>query len=129
MTPPTLLRKPKLHFDTTPNPSHVTFDDGKGMCRTIPWPHLVEARRESAEPDVVKIEIGEWLMVIRGHNLAPLYVAIEEKTLLRVRAQPELERDREREIDTYVTEVRFTKPPPGGLGVKRGGQVEFDLGR
>ena len=129
MTPPTLLRKPKLHFDTTPNPSHVSFDDGKGMHRLIPWPHLVEARWEYvAEPDVVKIEIGEWLMVIRGHNLGPLFVAVEEKTLLRVRAQPELGQEREREIDTYVTEVRFTKPPPGGLGVKRGGQVEFDLG-
>lgn len=128
MTPPTLLRKPKLHFDTTANPSHVTFDDGKGMRRTIPWPHLVEARWESAEPDIVKIEIGEWLMVLRGHNLGPFYAAIEEKTLLRVHAQPVLEQEREREIDTYLTEVRFTKPPPGGLGVKRGGQVEFDLG-
>ena len=98
------------------------------MRRIIPWPHLVEARWEYAEPDIVKIEIGEWLMVIRGHNLGPFYVAVEEKTLLRVRAQPELEQDREREIDTYVTEIRFTKPPPGGLGVKPGGQVEFDLG-
>jgi len=128
MTPPTLLRKPKLHFDTTANPSHVTFDDGKDMRRIIPWPHLVEARWAYAEPDVVKIEIGEWLMVLRGHNLGPLYVAVEEKTLLRVRAQPELGQDREREMDTYVTEVRFTKTPAVGLGVKGRGQVEFDLG-
>ena len=129
MTPPTVLRKPKLHFDTTPNPSHVSFDDGKGMRRLTPWPHLVEARWEYvAEPDIIKIAIDEWIILIRGHNLGPLYVAIEEKTLLRVRAQPELEQEREREFDTYITEVRFTKPPPGGLGVKRGGQVEFDLG-
>lgn len=125
MTPPTLLRKPKLHFDTTPNPSHVTFDDGKKMRRVIPWPHLVEARWEYAEPDIVKIEIGEWLMVIRGHNLGPLYVAVEEKTLLRVRAHPELEQEREREMDTYVIEIRFTQPTPGGLGLKRGGQIEL----
>lgn len=31
MTPAPILRKPKLHFDTAANPSHVTFDDGKEL--------------------------------------------------------------------------------------------------
>lgn len=127
MTPPTLFRKPKLHFDTTSHPNHVTFDDGKEMRRSIPWPHYVEARWEYAEPDIIKIEIGEWLMVIRGHNLGPLFIAIEEKTLLRVRAQQELEQDREREMDTFATEVRFTKPPPIDIGANRRGQIELEL--
>ena len=107
-------------------PARVTFDDGKEVRRAIPWLHLVEACWDYAEPDVLKIEIGEWLVLVRGHNLGPLYVAIEEKTLLRVRAQPELEKDREREIDTFATEVCFKKPPPGN-SIKRPGQVEFDL--
>lgn len=126
MSQPPVMRKPKLYFDTASNPSHVTFDDGKEMRRAIPWPHLVEARWGYAEPDVIKIEIGGWLTLIRGHNLGPLFVALEEKTLLRVRAQPALEQDREREMDTYAIEILFTKPPPG-VG-KHGGQIEFELG-
>jgi hypothetical protein len=128
MTPTTPLRKPKLHFDTAAHPSHVTFDDGKELKRNIPWLHYVEARWEYGEPDILKIEIGGWLVVIRGHNLGPLFSALEDHTLMRVRAQPDLGQDREREMDTFVIELRFTKPPAGGLGVKRGGQVEFDLG-
>lgn len=123
---PSPLRKPKLHFDTRTHPSHVTFDDGKDQRRNIPWSHYVEARWEYGEPDILKMEIGEWLVVIRGHNLGPLFLAIEDHTLLRVRAQPELGQDRERETDTFVTEIRFTEPPVGGS--KRGGQIEFDLG-
>lgn len=129
MTPPAHFRKPKFHFDTTSHPNHVTFDDGKEMRCNIPWPHYVEARWEYAEPDIIKIEIGEWLMVIRGHNLGPLYIAIEEKTLLRVRAQPELEQDREREMDTFAMEVRFTKPSPIDIGANRRGQIELELGQ
>jgi len=127
MTPTPLLRKPKLHFDTAANPSHVTFDDGKELRRNIPWLQYVEARWEYGEPDMVRIEIGEWLVVLRGHNLGPLFVAIEDRTLMRVRVQSGLEQDRDREADTFVTELRFTKPPAGGIGGKRRGQIELDL--
>ena len=65
-------------------------------------------------------------MVIRGHNLGPLFIAIEDQMLLRVRAQPELGQDREREMDTFATEVLFKKPPVGNTA-KRPGQIEFDL--
>ncbi len=109
MTPPTALRKPKLHFDTAAHPSHVTFDDGKEMKRNLPWQHYVEARWEYGEPDLVKVKIGGWVVVIRGHNLGPLFVAMEDHTLTRVRAQPALDGDREREMDTFVTMIRFSK--------------------
>jgi|APLak6261664116_1056043.scaffolds.fasta_scaffold49371_2 hypothetical protein len=82
MTPAPVFRKPKLHFDTASRPSHVTFDDGKVLKRNIPWSHYVEARWEYGEPDIVKIEIGGWLVVIRGHNLGPLFIAIEDQMLL-----------------------------------------------
>ncbi|MDP3071312.1 MAG: hypothetical protein Q8N18_13565 [Opitutaceae bacterium] len=111
MTPATVLRKPKLHFDTAAHASHVTFDDGKALRRNLPWLHYVEARWDHGEPDILKIEIGGWLVVIRGHNLGPLYLAVEERSLLRLRAQPELGQDREREMDTFASELRFTKPP------------------
>jgi hypothetical protein len=120
-------RKPKLYFDAAANPSHVTFDDGKEQRRNIPWLHYVEARWDYAEPDTIKMEIGDWLVIISGHNLAPVFLAIEDHTLMRLRAQPELGDDREREIDTFATEIRFTKPPAAN-GAKRRGQIEFDLG-
>ncbi|MBL9191977.1 MAG: hypothetical protein JNJ82_06440 [Opitutaceae bacterium] len=112
MTPTTVLRKPKLHFDTATHASHVTFDDGKALRRNLPWLHYVEARWDHGEPDILKIEIGGWLVVIRGHNLGPLYLAVEERSLLRLRAQPQLGQDREREMDTFASELRFAKPPP-----------------
>lgn len=128
MTPSTPLRKPKLHFDTGANPSHVTFDDGRELRRNIPWLHYVEARWAYGEPDILKMEIGEWLVVLHGHNLGPLFLAIEDHTLMRVRAQPDLAQDHERENDTFVVQVEFTKPPPGAPGAKRRGQIEFNLG-
>lgn len=40
--------------------------------------------------DVIKMEIGDWLVHFRGHNLEPLVRAIGNRTLVFVRAQPEL---------------------------------------
>jgi hypothetical protein len=120
------FRKPKLLFDVVVNPSHVTFDDGKELRRNIPWLHYVEARWDHAELDTIKVEIGDWLIVISGQNLGPLFLAIEDRTLARLRAQPRLREDREREFDTFATEIRFTKPPVKSLPRQRG-QIEFDL--
>ena len=58
------------------NPSHVTFDDGREVQRNIPWPHYVETRWAYGEPNIFKMEIGEWLGVLHGHNLGPFFVAI-----------------------------------------------------
>jgi hypothetical protein len=122
------LRKPKLYFDAGANPSHVTFDDGKDQRRNLPWMHYVEARWGYAEPDTIKIEIGEWLVIVRGHNLAPLFLAIEEHTLVRLRAQPELQADREHEADTFAVEIWFTKPPANPFGKRPPVQLELDTG-
>ena len=118
------FRKPKEHFDTETHPSHVTFDDGKAIRRNIPWLHYVEARWDYAEPDTIKMEIGDWVVFLSGHNLGPLFAAIENHTLTRVRALPEFLGDREREADTFVSEIRFVKPtlPP------HKGQMDCGLG-
>jgi hypothetical protein len=121
------LRKPKLHFDVVPNPSHISFDDAKVLIRVLPWSHYVCAQWDYAEPDVIKFECGEWLTFIHGRNLAPLLRSIEERTLTRVRAQPELTNDPEREGDSIVAELRFIKVPSRALRPKPGEQTEFDL--
>jgi hypothetical protein len=68
-------------FDVAAHPSHVAFDDGKELRRNIPWQHYVAARWAYGEPDMVKIEIGAWLVVMRGRNLGSLFIALEEFTL------------------------------------------------
>jgi hypothetical protein len=111
------FKKSREHFDTGSHPSHVTFDDGKDQRRNLPWSHYVEARWDYAELDTLKVEIGDWLIIIIGHNLAPLFLALEEQSLTRLRAQPEIAADRERELDTFATKIRFMKSPsPPRLG-------------
>jgi hypothetical protein len=128
MTTPTTLWKPKLHFDTDANPSHVAFDDGKEVRQVVPWLHFVNARWDYDEPETIKMKIGEWIVVMYGHNLGPLYLAIVERTLVRVRAQPDLAGDQKCELDTFVTSLRFTEPPSGGMGAKGRKQIELGLG-
>jgi len=120
------LRKPKVFFEVVANPSHVTFDDGRERRRNFPWFAYVEANWDHAELDTIKVEIGDWLVVVSGQNLGPLFQAIEDRTLARIRAQPRLREDREREFDTFATEIRFTKPPTKIMRT-RPGQSEFDL--
>ena len=122
------LRKPREYFDTTAHPSHVTFDDGKAIKRNFPWMHYAETRWLYHELDILRVEIGDWIVVIRGHNLAPLFVAIEEHTLLRLRAQPELAKDRERQIDSFAVEIRFERPLPGNLPVPKKPPTQLALG-
>ena len=121
------LRKPKLHFETVAGPSHVTFDDGKERRLNLPWTHYVQARWDYAEPDTIKIEIGEWRVVLRGHNLAPLFRVIEEQTLIRIRARPDLEADRENEADSFATRISFLKISPAGPGKAVQNQQELEL--
>ena len=121
------LRKPRHHFDIAAHPSHVTFDDGKELRRNLAWMNYTEARWEYAEPDIIKVEIGDWLIVITGYNLAPLFVVLEEQTLLRLRAQPQLKLDREREGDTFATAIRFLKGAAGNRTPQSMGQIEFGL--
>ena len=119
------LRKPRLHFDVAANPSHITFDDAKEQRRNIPWLHYTEARWEYDDPDTIRMEIGECCVVIRGHNLGPLFRSIEEQTLMRICARPELTENVSCETDTFATEIRFLRC--ANKSGKLNGQPELDL--
>ncbi len=119
------LRKPRQYFDTAQRPVHVTFDDGKNVCRNFPWLHFVEARWEHADRDAIKIYIGDLLILVTGHNLGALFTAIEDQTLARLRAQPDLGKDREHDVDSFATGIRFLKVVEAN---RRNGQIELELG-
>lgn len=124
MDPP--LRKPRLLFETASRPSHVTFDDGRMMRRNFPWHHYVEARWTYGEPDVIQVVIGDCHIVLAGHNLGPLFAALEEHALLRVRVEPE-SKDRERDGDSYVTRIVFQRAPrPAGKPGSGQTELGFD---
>ncbi len=121
------LRRPKMYFDVAASSSHVTFDDGLLLRRNLPWIDYVEARWAYGDPDSLAVEIGPWLVQIRGHNLDPLFAAIEEQTLLRVRARPQLDGDTGNLPDTFVTALQFSKSVVAPVP-RRHGQLEIDLG-
>ncbi len=101
-----MIRKPRLFFETAVNPPHLTLDAGE-QKKNLPWLHYAETRWDAFEPDYLKIEIGEWLVLLRGYNLGPLFTAIEEHSLQRLRALPDLEQKPEHIHDTFVAEIRF----------------------
>lgn len=120
-------RKARQYFDTVADPSHITFDDGKEDWRNFPWSLFVGARWQYSEPDFLRVEIGDTIVMLRGHNLGPLKQAIEEHTLLRVRSRPELEEDLANEPDSFVTKIVFRSAPPKGEQTKAGAQLEIEL--
>ena len=126
MNPPASIWKPKQFFDTAAHPDHVTFDDGKEQRRNIPWVDYVEGCWDYAEPHTIRVEIGNWLVLVRGHNLELLFQAIEGRTLVRLRAQPELEGNPNHACDCFATEIRFLRAP-SALPPQAGGQIELGL--
>lgn len=122
-------RKPRHYFDVEPGPSHVTFDDGRTQRRNLPWMHYVEAVWDYDEPALIRLEFGEWLVVVRGHNLAPLFQAIEEQVLVRVRARPDLAEDSDHETDSFVESIRFLRPRARKTPRAGGDQFEVPLGK
>lgn len=122
-----LARKPKLYFDTVAAPSHVTFDDGCELRRNFPWALYVGAWWEYKDPDVIKVEIGDWIVIVRGPNLSPLFQAIEEHALLRVCAHPELGEGETPFVDTFALEIRLFGPTAEPFGKVHPGQTEFKL--
>jgi hypothetical protein len=121
-----MFRKGRQHFDTTTRPSHVTFDDGNNQRLNLPWMHYIQTRWDHGDQDCVKVLIGDWLVLITGHNLGPLFTAIEEHELIRIRAQPDLMRDPEHADDSFATEIRFLSAPDKKS--RGNGQSELDLG-
>lgn len=118
-----VFKKGRQYFDTAQRPSHVTFDDGQSR-RNFPWMHYVEARWDSAEPEMIYVTIGNCQVTIRGHNIASLYTAIEDHALNRVRAHPEFANDPAHVDDSFAVEIRFMKAPEN----RKRGQSELDLG-
>jgi len=96
-------------FETSRNSPAVTFDDGN-VRRTLPYHDYIEACWPYGEPDTITVRIGDWIVVLHGHNLEPLFGALEEQSLKSVKARPELALEVAREVDTYVTEITFLPP-------------------
>lgn len=122
-----VMRKPRMFFDEAQRPSHVTFDDGERTRRSLPWSHYHSADWDYADPTAIRIEIGEWQVVISGHNLEALFRAIEDARLARIRAHPEFADDPAHEVDVFATHIRLihlesTSPRRG-----RGAQLQLPI--
>lgn len=87
--------------------AQATFDDGKNWRRNLAWLRYAGAHWSYAEPDMIRVEIDEWSILIQGHRLESLFRAIEDATLARVRAYPEWEHDRDHEPETVATAIRL----------------------
>lgn len=125
-----LSRKTRLHFETEPHPATVSFDDGR-MRRSLPYAHFVEVFWPHHDAATIKVEIGNYLVVLIGHNLQPLYEALVNQTLKRVEALPAFAKARGNEGDCFVTEIRFTVPPlamKAGLTSADAGPSQMPLG-
>ena len=101
------IRKPRMFFEQENRPANVTFDDGDCARKNLPWSHFYSADWNYADPTAIRIEIGDWQVVISGHNLEPLFGAIEAARLARVRAYPEYEHDPTHETDVFAISIRF----------------------
>lgn len=117
------FRKGRLYFDTGARPSHVTFDDGRQRKRNLSWAHYVEARWDYDEPGTIYMTIGNWVVVIIGHNISPLYTAIEDHKLTRVCARADFDRKTDHHDDSFATEIRFLRVRDSG----KKGQTELDI--
>jgi hypothetical protein len=100
-------RRPRSFFEECPSARSVTFDDGARCKRNLPWVRFLEAVWDYAEPGTVRVEIGDWQVIICGHNLEALFKAIETGQLQHVRAHPEFRDDPNREPDVFATSIRF----------------------
>lgn len=100
-------RKPRLFFDEEVHPANVTFDDGRSSRRNLPWSHYRSAQWGYDDPTVIRVEIGDWHVVLVGHNLGPLFGAIESARLVRVRVYPEFADDLAHDTDVFATSIRF----------------------
>jgi hypothetical protein len=100
-------------FEEDAHPAAVTFDDGERCRRNIPWSHFRCADWDYPDPTAIRVEIGDWLVVISGHNLQTLYAAIETARLKRVRAHPEFADDPAHEADVFATNIRFIQQASG----------------
>jgi len=114
-----------MFFDEEVHPANVTFDDGESSRRNMPWSHFRCADWDYADPTAIHVEIGDWQVVISGHNLEPLFGAIEVARLARVRAYPDFADDPAHEADVFATNIRFIHL--ASASPKRGRAVQLRL--
>ena len=128
-------RRVRQYFETELRPPvTVIFDDGK-MERCLPYAQFNEAYWPHRDRNTLNVEIGNWLVVLRGQNLAPLFEAISNHTLRRVDVLAQLLPGGSmgiEEADTFVTEILFTVPPlkmtAAQVGKGGGGQLPLLIG-
>lgn len=119
------LRKPRTFFEEAPRPPCVTFDDSERWRRNLPWMRYADADWDYSDPATIRLEIGDWKVVISGHNLGPLFAAIERAQLVRVEAHPEFADDPSHGEDVFVTSIRFIHLTL--TGGKANGSSQLDL--
>jgi chloramphenicol O-acetyltransferase len=93
-------------FETGQHLPTVTFDDGK-VRLNLPYHDYVECCWSYLEPDTVTVKIDKVVVVLRGHNMEPLFDAFGEQSLKSVKARPELALDPKQQANSYVTEITF----------------------
>jgi hypothetical protein len=101
--------KGRHYFDTANRPPTVTFDDGRDCRRNFSWVRYAGSHWSYAEPDVIHVEIDEWMVVVTGHNLDHLFRAIQEQSLQSLPVHPEWESEPTRADDTFATGIQFVK--------------------
>lgn len=101
------VRRPKMFFDEDAHSAGMTFDDDESCRRNLPWSHFHSADWDYTDPTAIRVEIGDWQVVISGHNLEPLCRTIEVARLARVRAHPDFADGPAHEADVFATSIRF----------------------
>jgi len=114
-----------MFFDEGVHPANVTFDDAESSRRNMPWSHFRCADWDYTDPTAIHVEIGDWQVVISGHNLEPLFGAIEVARLARVRAYPDFADDPAHEADVFATNIGFIHL--ASASPKRGRAVQLRL--
>lgn len=122
-----VTRKPRLFFDECTHPSAVTFDDGARTRRNLPWSHYRCAEWNYEDPTAIRVEIGDWRVVISGHNLGAFFEAIESARLVRVKPHPEFAEDPAHETDVFATSIRFIHITSAAAKGRGPAQLQFSL--
>ena len=78
-------------------------------------------------PTAIRIEIGDWQVVISGHNLEALFRAIEAARLLRICAHPEFADDPAHEVDVFATHIRFIHQESASSRRRLSGQLRLPI--
>src|SRR5688572_10666977 len=121
-------RKPRTFFEVSPSPRSVTFDDGTHCKRNLPWVRFLEAVWDYSDPGTVQIEIGDWQVVICGHNLEQLFDAIATAQLESVRAHPEFADDPKHEDHAFATSISYVPLSALVPAAKEKPRRQLDLG-